>query len=94
MDAYIHPLTTNPSECLKARRRSRIDRMVAAQLASMGDTVGDTVGQGTRQQLVWLGLLAMPLLYAAGAVDGKEAMRCFNTNFQGGSIAMRSVVWG
>ena len=37
--------------------------MVAAQLASMGDTVGDTVGQGTRQQLVWLGLLAMPLLF-------------------------------
>ncbi len=36
---------------------------MSAQLASMGDTVGDTVGQGARQQLVWLGLLAMPLLF-------------------------------
>ncbi|RFO97037.1 exopolysaccharide biosynthesis protein exod [Rhodoferax lacus] len=29
----------------------------------MGDTVADTVGQGARRQLVWLGLLAMPLLF-------------------------------
>lgn len=28
----------------------------------MGTTVADTVGQGVRQRLVWLGLLAMPLL--------------------------------
>jgi 4,5-DOPA dioxygenase extradiol len=36
----------------------------------------------------------LPLLYAAGAADAREPMRFFNTNFQGGSIAMRSVVWG
>ena len=36
----------------------------------------------------------LPLLYAAGAADGKEPMRFFNTDYQGGSIAMRSVVWG
>ncbi|MBC7608048.1 MAG: 4,5-DOPA dioxygenase extradiol [Polaromonas sp.] len=36
----------------------------------------------------------LPLLYAAGAVDAKDPMRFFNTNYQGGSIAMRSVVWG
>ena len=36
----------------------------------------------------------LPLLYAAGAVDGKEPVRFFNPNYQGGSIAMRSVVWG
>ena len=36
----------------------------------------------------------LPLLYAAGAVDGKESMRFFNTSFQGGSISMRSVMWG
>lgn len=40
-----------------------MDRIASAHLASMGDTVGDTVGQGPRQQLVWLGLLAMPLLF-------------------------------
>ena len=36
----------------------------------------------------------LPLLYTAGAVDAKEPMRFFNTNFQGGSISMRSMVWG
>lgn len=40
-----------------------MDRIASAHLASMGDTVADTVGQGARQQLVWLGLLAMPLLF-------------------------------
>lgn len=36
----------------------------------------------------------LPLLYAAGAVETSEPMRFFNTSFQGGSISMRSVVWG
>ena len=36
----------------------------------------------------------LPLLYAAGAADGAEPMRFFNTSFQGGSISMRSMVWG
>jgi 4,5-DOPA dioxygenase extradiol len=59
---------------------------------------------GALQNFLQLGSLAkmahpthehyLPLLYAAGAVDAKETMRFFNTNYQGGSIAMRSVVWG
>ncbi len=36
----------------------------------------------------------LPLLYAAGAVDAGEQPQFFNTNFQLGSISMRSVVWG
>jgi 4,5-DOPA dioxygenase extradiol len=36
----------------------------------------------------------LPLLYAAGAVDAKEKPKFFNENFQGGSISMRSAVWG
>ena len=36
----------------------------------------------------------LPLLYAAGAADSGEPIRFFNTSYQGGSIAMRSVVWG
>ena len=38
----------------------------------------------------------LPLLYATGAADGgatKDAVRFFNTDFQGASISMRSVVW-
>lgn len=36
----------------------------------------------------------LPLLYAAGAVESGEPMRFFNTSFQGGSISMRSAIWG
>jgi 4,5-DOPA dioxygenase extradiol len=36
----------------------------------------------------------LPLLYAAGAVDAGEQPHFFNTNFQLGSISMRSVLWG
>ena len=70
-------------------------------------TTGGLIQQGNLgalQNFLKLGSLAkmahpthehyLPLLYAAGAVDGKEPVRSFNTDYQGGSIAMRSVVWG
>ncbi len=70
-------------------------------------TTGGLIQQGNLgalQNFLQLGSLAkmahpthehyLPLLYATGAVDGKEPVRFFNTDYQGGSIAMRSVVWG
>ncbi|HQS31887.1 MAG: 4,5-DOPA dioxygenase extradiol [Polaromonas sp. 39-63-203] len=70
-------------------------------------TVGGYLQQGNLaalQNFQKLGTLAkmahpthehyLPLLYAAGAVEAREPMRFFNTSFQGGSISMRSVVWG
>ena len=70
-------------------------------------TIGGYLQQGNLaalQKFQKLGTLAkmahpthehyLPLLYAAGAVDAKEPMRFFNTSFQGGSISMRSVIWG
>ena len=70
-------------------------------------TIGGHVQQGNLdalQNFQKLGSLAkmahpthehfLPLLYAAGAVEAREAMRFFNTSFQGGSISMRSMVWG
>lgn len=35
----------------------------------------------------------LPLLYAAGAVQGGEVPQFFNEAFQGASISMRSVIW-
>jgi 4,5-DOPA dioxygenase extradiol len=35
----------------------------------------------------------LPLLYAAGAATNEDRVSYFNTGFQLGSIAMRSVVW-
>ena len=70
-------------------------------------TIGGYIQQGNLaalQNFLKLGTLAkmahpthehyLPLLYAAGAADANEPMRFFNTSFQGGSISMRSVVWG
>ncbi len=70
-------------------------------------TIGGYVQQGNLdalQNFLKLGQVAkiahpthehyLPLLYAAGAVDAGEPMRFFNTSFQGGSISMRSMVWG
>ena len=45
------------------RRRAAVERMAAGHLASLGGTFADTVGAHYRQRLVWLSLLAMPLLF-------------------------------
>lgn len=70
-------------------------------------TIGGYIQQGNLaalQNFLKLGQVAkmahpthehyLPLLYTAAAVDSKERMRFFNTSFQGGSISMRSVMWG
>ena len=44
-------------------RHAKVHRIAQSQLASMGGTLADTVGDSTRQRLVWLGLLALPLLF-------------------------------
>ena len=70
-------------------------------------TIGGQVQQGNLdalQKFQKLGSLAkmahpthehfLPLRYCAGAVDPREPMQFFNTSFQGGSISMRSMIWG
>lgn len=47
--------------------------MAVTQLASMGNTLADTLGEGSRRRLVWLGLLAMPLLFPV-ALPGMASM--------------------
>lgn len=44
------------------RRQAAIKRMTQVHLASMGNTIADTMTNGVRQRLLWLGLLATPLL--------------------------------
>lgn len=57
-----HPYPPSASTALN-KRRSALQRMTAAHLASLGGTLADTIGESARQRLVWLGLLAMPLLF-------------------------------
>jgi hypothetical protein len=57
------PSLQTPSDSRKDKRRAAAGRMAAAKLASMGGTLAETVGESNRQRLVWLSLLAMPLLF-------------------------------
>ena len=70
-------------------------------------TTGGHIQQGNLgalQNFLKLGSLAkmahpthehyLPLLYAAGAADAGEPARFFNISYQGGCIAMRSIMWG
>lgn len=55
------------------KRQATVKRIAGAHLASMGGTLADSVGQSSRQRLVWLGLLAMPLLFPV-ALPGMSSM--------------------
>lgn len=57
------PPRPTPSELKKDKRRAAVERMAAAHLATLAGTLADTVGESNRQRLVWLSLLAMPLLF-------------------------------
>ena len=72
------------------------DQMVARHVDQ-----GDLAGLVDFQQLGPVAQMAhpshdhyLPLLYAAGAVEGGEAVRSFNTDYQMAAISMRSMVWG
>ena len=47
---------------MKDKRRATLERIAGARLVSMNGTMADAVGQSNRQRMVWLSLLAMPLL--------------------------------
>lgn len=92
---------------LRQMQRGASDHQAYDWALEFDQTTGGHIQQGNLgalQNFLRLGSLAkmahpthehyLPLLYAAGAADKNEAMRFFNTNYQGGSIAMRSVVWG
>lgn len=51
------------TESRQKKRQSAVERIAAAQLAAMGGTLADTIGDNNRQRLLWLGLLASPLLF-------------------------------
>ena len=62
----MSPPPTPPNSTPERRmnkRRSAVERIAMAHVASMGGTLADTIGDSARQRLVWLGLLAMPLLF-------------------------------
>ena len=58
---------------MKDKRRTTVERIATAHLASMGGTLAESVGRSSRQRLVWLGLLAMPLIFPI-ALPGMASM--------------------
>jgi hypothetical protein len=55
--------TQPPNANQRTKRTSTTDRIAQVYLSALGDTVADTVGHSNRERLVWLGLLAAPLLF-------------------------------
>ncbi len=66
-----------PTGLPQDRRRAAVERMAAGHLASMGGTFADTVGTHHRQRLVWLSLLAMPLLFPVALPGMATAVGAF-----------------
>lgn len=59
------------------RRRATVARIAEAHLASMNGTMAEAVGQSNRQRLVWLSLLAMPLLFPVALPGMASAVGAF-----------------
>jgi 4,5-DOPA dioxygenase extradiol len=67
------------------------EKVAAGELAELADFKAQ--GEAARQSQPTHDHY-LPLLYAAGAAEPGEPVRFFNESYQGGSIAMRSMVWG
>ena len=91
---------------LRQAQRGAVGNQAYDWALEFDQTMGGYLQQGKLdslqnfQKLGQLALMAhpthehfLPLLYAAGAVDASEQPHFFNTNFQLGSISMRSVLW-
>lgn len=63
---------------VKDKRRSELERIAYQRMASMEGTLADAVGQSNRQRLVWLGLLAMPLLFPVALPGMASAVGAFS----------------
>lgn len=71
------PPPQRPTGLPQDRRRAAVERMAAGHLAALGGTFADTVGTQHRQRLVWLSLLAMPLLFPVALPGMATAVGAF-----------------
>lgn len=91
---------------LRTMQRSASNDQAYDWAIAFDHAIGEQIAQGKLDELPnfqQLGQVAqmahptydhyLPLLYAAGAADAKEAPQFFNAKFQGASISMRSVIW-
>lgn len=66
-------------------------RIADAHLSAMGGTLADTIGHDSRQRLVWLALLAMPLLFPVALPGMGSAVGVFCLVIAFGLCSGRSV---
>jgi len=66
------------SAAVNDKRRSKLERIAYQRLASMDGTLADAVGQSNRQRSLWLGLLAMPLLFPVALPGMASAVGAFS----------------
>ena len=63
---------------MKDRRRVVLERIAGQRMASMEGSLAQAVGQSNRQRLVWLSLLAMPLLFPVALPGMASAVGAFS----------------
>lgn len=82
---------SNRSDLRKDRRRTAVARIADVHLSAMGGTLADTIGHDSRQRLVWLALLAMPLLFPVALPGMGSAVGVFCLVIAVGLCSGRSV---
>lgn len=82
------PPPERPTGLPKDRRRAAVQRIVTGHLAALGGTFDDTVRTQHRQRLVWLSLLAVPLLFPVALPGMATAVGAFCL------LVACSLVWG
>lgn len=85
------PPTPTPAELRQDRRRATVARIVDAHVSAMGGTLADAIGRDYRQRLVWLALLATPLLFPVALPGMGSAVGVFCLVIAFGLCAGRSV---
>ncbi|WP_299158274.1 exopolysaccharide biosynthesis protein [Accumulibacter sp.] len=63
---------------VKDKRRATLERIASQPMTSLEGTLAQAIGQSHRQRLVWLGLLAMPLLFPVALPGMASAVGAFS----------------
>lgn len=90
MPEKSQPHRRTPS-LIEERRRSTLNRITHRHIALLEGRLADAVGQNCRQQLVWLGLLALPLVIPVTLPGMASAVGAFSLLIAYGLIIRQPV---
>lgn len=86
----LHPVPSRSSHPA-SKRRLAAERIAATHLRAMSGNLAETVGTDQRKRLVWLSLLAMPLLFPVALPGTASAVGFFCLLVAAGLVFRRAV---